>query len=1084
MLRKIAKTLILVANLVILADGSAEDNERAAERIVRSAGSFDRADFNDPADIDLVRQKNNLNGGKCCVSGLADYNISILDAGWYQLWAKGGTDNTGFVIDPPHGKEHLAGEQLFFGGSGVLEGGSQKIGNIFLSRGTHVLRVQSFVWHGFSDFRQIELRRSTDAVEESVRLVTPSGGRIFRVGECPKAELLYGPRMAPVDLVLVVSGAESQIPLIRTIQVLPIAQQLTRLHIDLPCSAEGFYRASVAKDSSKGKGSQEGRLIEGFDYEVVDVSTNTRVTAIGMPEPVEEIDCYSQAPDFTSGRIRVVERVGLNYRESDSIGWIPYGRLSSGEQKGHISPSWFAYNLTGIVPGDRYIIDIYYPDDADRTFGILFRESKPNAYPVSVGVDTGGPIASSNKLQTATMIVWPKTRDPRLLFITAHDDKRAACSRIRVSRLSQSEPQRQAFLGAGTREFSNWYEEGSNFPSLVGISGQEPQDISRAVSRWADIMTMGSVTTLIPTVVVYGSELYPSDYNRTFSRPDRDVLRRLVLEAEKRHMKIIPELHPRADELLFGMDRELARRRLLISRTGSDTYFVSGGNARRFPPLYNILQAEVQDWVIGMIGELADSYRDSSALEGISLRYMDWANSGLDNLVSLEWGYDDETVREFENATGQEVPGWKAEGIVRYASRYTWLTTTGRGAWIEWRCARITDFMRRVSSRIRSARPDLKLYLNVFAADEFHPFSPSFAQSRNATIHQKLREIGYDVPALLEIPGLVLINSTGSYGRNRMDAVIEGLRDPFMDPELLNAMRPSRQGGSFIAFHRYLEATDRIAPPADLGMPSSTPATWASVAAGPPGRYALERYAIELAEADAIMLGDGGNGYVGSRKDVSEFMAEFTRLPSDEFSARMDAVDPVTVRTLTNAEGSYFYAVNREPFKVRVVVSVSGNAPWVRLLDGTELIPVRGKITFDLQAFGMIAALGKIGSKVMAIDAPAPAGEVDQLRSRLIKLQRISNATTSECPNGELPSDTERAILFDANKIGLQALRRGRTWHARGVLENSSILRILRRLKCDEVSTKGASESHHDVGKGGDYAHGAEHGVAPGGRGS
>ena len=47
-----------------------------------------------------------------------------------------------------------------------------------------------------------------------------------------------------------------------------------------------------------------------------------------------------------------------------------------------------------------------------------------------------------------------------------------------------------------------------------------------------------------------------------------------------------------------------------------------------------------------------DRYKDSQALRGVSLRLINWQNTGLNNFLSLDWGYDDLTVGLFEKETG------------------------------------------------------------------------------------------------------------------------------------------------------------------------------------------------------------------------------------------------------------------------------------------------------------------------------------------------------------------------------------------------------------------------------------------------
>lgn len=120
----------------------------------------------------------------------------------------------------------------------------------------------------------------------------------------------------------------------------------------------------------------------------------------------------------------------------------------------------------------------------------------------------------------------------------------------------------------------------------------------------------------------------------------------------------------------------------------------------------------------------------------------------------------------------------------------------------------------------------------------------------------------------------------------------------------------------FISPQRYIELTGDYATPTQLRMPATMAARWTSLAANPPGYQALERFASELAEADAIMLGDGGNGNVFSTPELAAFVAAFTRLPDLPFKTLTPSDAPIVLRSIeahdaSAKEGSWLYAVNR-----------------------------------------------------------------------------------------------------------------------------------------------------------------------------
>jgi len=921
-------------------------------RMVRQAAAFDRAQFTELGAAEQVRIAGDLKGTTCCVSGWVEYDFDITTGGWYQLWLDGSALET--LVDA---SSSLDGEPAayFSGGSG-LPGDVDKIGNVWLDWGRHRVRLQDYRWYGFSRMKSIELRRSDAGVAGAASISWPRAGQIFRVGQCPSFELLWGGNDRPASIQIVVRDRNSGVSMGRSRLALPASPGLARQRFTVPCSLEGSYRVSAAEVLDGRTRDIDWRGIKGFDFDVVDTRPMTDGSRPSGAREVLAIDCAASKPDYESGESSVRESAWGPYRQSGDSGWMPQHKNLS-RRLTNPDPSWFAYTLTGVVPGRRYHIAVDYPDDEDRTFAVVLRETQQHAYPVAIGMDTGGPYPLSYTLQTATMTVWPRSAAPRLLFMGPHDGKRAACKRIRIAELTPTEPALASAHVQGNRQFAYWYEEGINFIDMFGASSEEPAQIARAIDRWCATAVEQGASTLIPTVLVYGGQLYPSRYNLMQMFPDRDPLRRLLLSAERHHLAVIAELHPRSDELLYGKTQAAGRHLLLVSKDGSDNYTTGDGKTRNVPPFYNVLLPEVQDWFVNMVTELALRYRDSPAFEGISLRYMPWSNAALDNLVNLDWGYDDATVGRFEQETGVIVPNIDAAGSDRYARRHAWLTTAAREAWVRWRCAQIAGLVERIAARLRHVRPDLKLFIHAFPSDPERPYLPDNGTGLADTPRSRLREAALDLDALVHIPGVILIDSTASYGRDRPDAVAKGLLGPLKDPALIRSLR-SDTGLFYLPSHRYLEATDAVVPPDLLGYPKDTKASWLSVAANAPGRNALERFAVGLAEGDALMLGDGGNGYVYSVPGLHDFLTDYTRLPAANFQTETDTDAGVVVRTRKVRGAWWLYAVNRKGAVQCVELPIKGSGGLTRLANDSVIARAGSPLVLQLAPYELIAMRG------------------------------------------------------------------------------------------------------------------------------
>ncbi|MGE5526761.1 MAG: family 10 glycosylhydrolase [Rhodospirillaceae bacterium] len=896
----------------------------AALSIERPAASYNRAFIHTPNGAAKVRSTGNLGG----VAGWFEYDVDIPAEGWYTLTLNGNGWEAEFFIDPKGDDPARAG--YYQANSAGLENGLDKIGNFWLSRGRHTVRLQHQYWTGFQGIAGFSLQAAPDEnVARTARVTLTSRQGSYRVGECPELEVLYGPRRTPG--VLPVHWLNVESPTLRTSTVsLPPTSTLQRMRLPVPCGSEGNFQYYF----NGGPDKIATRDLHPLSYEVIDTRRALPAGRNAGKELVFSIDAAVTAPDYAAGNTRVVQKPFGAYRESDDRGWLDFlhSRVKMGE------PSWFAYVLKGVAKQQPYLVEIDYPDDAERIFAISLRESDPLSYPVTGGVDSGGEFALTQRFQTQSLVFWPRAADPRIVFITARNGKTAAAARIRVYRITGPLPPLVEATTRG-RRYVNWYEEGSNFFSMYGAPSQTPVGSRIALERWAQALAYMGGDTLWPTVAIYSFALYPSTYHKSFSRVwEHDLLRQMLLIAEKHKLKVVPELHPRADELSWpyatAPDPKPNR---LVSRNGN--------THDDLPPFYNPLLPENQNWYVGMIGELVDRYGDSAALDGVSLRFMQWKNPALHNFHSLDWGYDDYTIGQFEKDTGIRVPVGNDAG--RAAARYRWLMSNAREQWIAWRCRKIADLLTRIRDRVRKARPDLKVYVPVF------PMTEAGSTYNRGTAW--LREAGLDARLIGRIEGVVLVNALHTYGRRADGEINALLRGNLTAPAQVHALAGAGEPARFLPTASYFEGTEAIVPADKLGFPANTRKTWMSAVVNPAGRSYLERFALLLAEADAVMLGDGGNAYTLGQPELREFLAEYRRLPAVPFRRRDDAKDPVAVWEGQQGGNYYFYAVNRTSRPVTLSLSFSGSGTLHRLSSEDAIAISANTLTIQLAPFQLAA---------------------------------------------------------------------------------------------------------------------------------
>lgn len=976
----------------------------AAGDIVRPAGSFDRAEFTRPEDAERVRGSGNLAGssepGKSCsIKGWAEYDIEVPQPGWYELIVPG----------------QAWGIEYRFDGDIAVSAGGGKIGNFWLEAGRRTLRVQRYHWTGFQRVEQLILRPSGKVLAKSLRLWAADGRRLVRAGESLGLVLQAGGCAAPARVAVCLQDPKTQEIVSRVEVAVPAGEKPEKTAVSLPCPREGVFNVRLAEGD---------RLLDVRDvppFSAVGVDTKPALRG-GEPHKtlIAEIDCVAAAPEYAgTGGAAVVRSEAGAYRESGDAGFL---RAQHNKQ----DCGWFAYRLKVPEAQRAYVLETDYPDDAFRTFCIAVREAAPDAYPVAGGVDSGECYALTRTMQTHTILFWPRTTDLRILFVTAHNGRRgAAASKIRLYRVEGELPLPD-FPAQGGRSFGNWYEEGSNFMAVYGAPDRSARGSLIGADRWARAIASVGGDVLVSTVAVYQMAMYPSRYNIDFSEPHTfDTVRLLLMKCEKYGLGFVGEFHPECrelDRLADPAGQTTPKPNGLVSKDGKGGKDWSG--IPRFHPLHPV----DREWYLGMIGEFADRYKDSPAFRGVSLRLMSWANPGLNNFHSLDWGYDDLTVGLFEKETGLST-GARADDPKRFRARHDWLMAHARDAWVAWRCRKIAELHTAICDRVRRARPDLTVYLNNFGFGE---------------------EAGIDPKLLGAIGGVVLVNAGHAYGRRAY--TYEGpladpkARDRLLDPAALLALRSTEGKTAFLFGAGYFEATERVVPPESLGFPEGTKRTWMSGVANPAGRHYLERYALALAEADALYLSDGGNAYTLGQPLLTDFLREYRPLPAVPFQPRPDARDPVAVWELPGTERFLFYAVNRERFAVLVEIRLSGAREVRRLSSAKPQSLEGGALRLTLKPYELAAFEAEGGAAIAGVTEQVPPEELARAEKQTAWMEDLAVEARSGRVGGQL-SEAQAAQVAEAAASSRAALARGRVWQARTLLERSGLIQAYRTLK-------------------------------------
>lgn len=940
--------LLLAASFHAVADAS-------RWRVEMPVSAFERAWFVDrDAERSVVSTGSLRGAGEGAGSiGWAEYSVEVPGAGWYVLGARGPVTDVSFEVTP-------ASSDVGVVFHATQEG---RIGNAWLNAGRHTVRISKRVWWGFGDLRTVSLQASDGSLVQSMRAQRPDDHGTYRLGACPAIPIWASPSRPTTLTVFLreleqvdgtgvrsaVPGTAAQRTTLARIEIVP-GNVPARYEVPLPCDREGVFKVSFGES---GREFDPAHLAP-LEYEVIDTRSVRDRTS--RPEPsvtgggVEfvTIDAAEREPDFQSpGGTRIRANPAGPYRETVSDkGFQPWQRQPAAVRSRVPEPTaWFAYRIDGLTAQRPYRLEVDYPDDALRTFTISIRDRLPLEYPVTGGVDTGGEFVNRGGFGTHVLLFWPRSDSIRVVFANVHDGRRPGVARVRLIRLDQTgDPDPQPAGALRKRQFASWYEEGLNFASMFGAPSDRGRVAMRvAAERWARSVRAIGGSVLMPTVSVYHFHLYPSRFVTATSKPTTDDLRRIVLFAEKHGLDVLPELHVRGDDLARPDPdlRPLPERVLGSRRAGASD---PGLGRRLFSPAH----PDNERWFRGVVRELADRYRDSAALQGVSIRLMEHQNPGLTNFGGGDWGFDDDTLRRFVRSTGVALAaepslerGTVADVDARRRTMLRALAEEHRDEWRRWRERVTAGVFARLRDEVRASRGDLTLFVNVQG------------RQRDADTVSGWREAGVDLRILARLGGVQLLDGTARYGRDSIEAGEAAVqRFRLADTRTVHSVMPGGSG-HHLASAQYVESTESVIPPTALGDPRDTRATWASAVVEPPGRYAVARFATQLAQTDAVWLGDGGNGYLLGQPALWDFLSVYRRLPAEAFDTLLDRDDALVVRQLTRPEGTWVYAVNASGKARRIRITSDEGTGAVDLRSGERLPPAPGGWVVDLHAYGL-----------------------------------------------------------------------------------------------------------------------------------
>jgi len=1000
--------LLILSCAAALADGPWELHIKAAD--------FLGADIRNASLLPRIAQAGNLSGRAnpnndyndksfVPIQGWVEYEVEVPRSGWFQITLDGDAEINQYIID---------------GGVRLTPALGGLAGNAWLGAGKHRLRVECKHWKGFGPVTEFVIREAIDeSLGHTVRYDLNGAPTVLAKGSELVFDIHAGGRKEPAELAIRLVRKEGGKVLSEKRLSLEAGVAPAVLKASLPLPEAGIFEVAFFE----GENPIPSNQLKGFKIVVVDTTPVPPALAEARRTLVEEIDCVEREPDFSNGGAsRIVKRSLGDYRESGDVGYLQ-------NMNAH-APSWFSYKLKLPDLEGPYLVEVDYPNDEPRTMLAQIRQGMPEIggidhfpYTMGVGVDTGGEFPLSDQFEKLSILVWPTGRDWRVTLMTPQTGLRAAASKIRIYKLTGTLHPTPGLEPNG-RTFAQWYEEGLSYLTAFGGTQNTIEDILRGTDNWLRSTAYMGANRIFPTVAIYQMAMYPSRFNSDFNQPNTfDLVRLILLLSQKYRLDFVAEFAPEAREVAW----------LASNEPGDKPNRLRDKNGRfaDYPlAIYSPVHPINRKWYLGMIREFVERYQDAPNFKGVSLRVMCWANPGFTNFHSIEWGYDDFTIKRFEEDTGITIPV-QADDAKRFSKRSVWLMNHKKAEWIAWRCAVVAEMYRQVVETVRSVRPDLTVYTDIYSAN-----------MENTGIDD-LKAMGVDIDLLGKIAGLEVINALHPYGRRDTSRANQKLRDNLVDVGRLRMMAPGGRDANFFFTQAYMEATQAVAPNEQLGYPKDAPHGWMSGIANPAAAQVNERWALALAETDAQLLGDGGNAYTLGQPLTRAFLQEYRQLPKIPFTPRAEARDPVAVWEARDGEDFWFYAVNREAYAVPVEILLENATQVVRALDGS---PVNQQsVSLTLEPYELRVWRASKDARIATVRVRPPSEKSELVAAQVEWMSDLAKQIADDSLGFPL-STRERELVLTATRRASEALQNGHLRTARSFLENAGLIEVFEKI--------------------------------------
>jgi len=262
------------------------------------------------------------------------------------------------------------------------------------------------------------------------------------------------------------------------------------------------------------------------------------------------------------------------------------------------------------------------------------------------------------------------------------------------------------------------------------------------------------------------------------------------------------------------------------------------------------------------------------------------------------------------------------------------------------------------------------------------------------------------------------------YGRRFSTPVADAEKvEPLYDPDVGTLFGSGVR--SFALYSDYYEVNDNL-DWTQLGMGRDTGRkNHAFDCCTPAGIYERQAYALAMADHDTAFFVNGGSGWIfGTPAVMQPFLREYRALPARPFTSFAGGRDPVAVWQRSEPDGLWFYAVNRLPVPLQVVLRLDQPGEVRTLATGEAAPTPGGALSFTLAPYMLKGFRAGPAARLTACTAKAPADYVASLAPLLPFARDLRARLRSKPPAAGLTGEQVQQAT-DVLDAAIQAGERG-----------------------------------------------------------